>query len=129
MSDLLVPTKQLDNLLTSDYIPAMPTFKGLETKIKSYEYNGWKIKDETTYNGDEIVRSVFTKEQTINNIKTVKINTFESATNKINSIVEEYNFNNNMKKIDVFQFDYDPVNKKSSRPIELTQHKILHLKK
>ncbi|HHL2501878.1 TPA: hypothetical protein ACQ301_003986 [Yersinia enterocolitica] len=124
MSDLLVPTKQLDNLLTSDYIPAMPTFKGLETKTKIYEYNGWKIKDETTYNGDEIVRSVFTKERIINNIKTVKIKTFEAATNTMNSIAEEYDFNNNVKKIGVLQFDYDSVNKKISQTnrVEATQN-------
>ncbi|EKN4057543.1 TPA: hypothetical protein U6245_003704 [Yersinia enterocolitica] len=85
--------------------------------------DGWKVKDETTYIGGEIVRSVVTKKQVINNIKTVRIETFDSATNKINRITEAFDFNNNVKKIVVEQFDYDAVNKKLSQTnrIEATQ--------
>ncbi|HDL7377730.1 TPA: hypothetical protein PXN31_004474, partial [Yersinia enterocolitica] len=96
-----------------DYIPpAILYSQGSEqiyTKLQRYMKDGWKVKDETTYIGGEIVRSVVTKKQVINNIKTVRIETFDSATNKINRITEA--------------FDYDAVNKKLSQTnrIEATQ--------
>ncbi|CNL50914.1 TPA: hypothetical protein ACJ75O_003545 [Yersinia enterocolitica] len=110
-----------------DYIPpAILYSQGSEqiyTKLQRYMKDGWKVKDETTYIGGEIVRSVVTKKQVINNIKTVRIETFDSATNKINRITEAFDFNNNVKKIVVEQFDYDAVNKKLSQTnrIEATQ--------
>ncbi|HDL8286945.1 TPA: hypothetical protein PXQ99_003771, partial [Yersinia enterocolitica] len=54
---------------------------------------------------------------------TVRIKTFDSATNKINRITEAFDFNNNVKKIVVEQFDYDAVNKKVSQTnrVEETQ--------
>ncbi|HHH2177175.1 TPA: hypothetical protein ACPY6A_004142, partial [Yersinia enterocolitica] len=85
-----------------DYIPpAILYSQGSEqiyTKLQRYMKDGWKVKDETTYIGGEIVRSVVTKKQVINNIKTVRIETFDSATNKINRITEAFDFNNNVKK-------------------------------
>ncbi|HDL7407932.1 TPA: hypothetical protein PXN37_003959 [Yersinia enterocolitica] len=110
-----------------DYIPpAILYSQGSEqiyTKLQRHMKDGWKVKDETTYIGGEIVRSVVTKKQVINNIKTVRIETFDSATNKINRITEAFDFNNNVKKIVVEQFDYDAVNKKLSQTnrIEATQ--------
>ncbi|EKN4773715.1 hypothetical protein [Yersinia enterocolitica] len=110
-----------------DYIPpAILYSQGSEqiyTKLQRYMKDGWKVKDETTYIWGEIVRSVVTKKQVINNIKTVRIETFDSATNKINRITEAFDFNNNVKKIVVEQFDYDAVNKKLSQTnrIEATQ--------
>lgn len=105
--------KPLDNSLISNYIPAIPLSRGserLQTITRSYMQNGWKVKDEATYNGKIIIRSVVTKEQVINNVKTVNIKTFDSATNKMNSIAEISDFNSNVKKIAVAHFDYDAVN-------------------
>ncbi|EON3357089.1 hypothetical protein AB9H26_20035 [Yersinia enterocolitica] len=103
-------------LSISDYIPPAilhsPGSEQIHTKLQRYMKDGWKVKDETTYIGGKIVRSVVTKKQVINNIKTVITETFDSATNKINRITEAFDFNNNVKRIVVEQFDYDPVNKK-----------------
>ncbi|EPS8494687.1 hypothetical protein ACVH8U_003619 [Yersinia enterocolitica] len=110
-----------------DYIPPAilysPNSEQIHTKLQGYMKDGWNVKDETTYIGGEIVRSVVTKEKVINNIKTVRIKTFDSATNKINRITEAFDFNNNVKKIVVEQFDYDAVNKKVSQTnrVEETQ--------
>ncbi|HDL6887441.1 TPA: hypothetical protein PXL93_003422 [Yersinia enterocolitica] len=121
-----------------DYIPPAilysPNSEQIHTKLQRYMKDGWKVKDETTYIGGEIVRSVVTKKQVINSIKTVRIETFDSATNKINRITEAFDFNNNVKKIVVEQFDYDAVNKKVSQtnrveetqdiePQEMREHK------
>lgn len=114
-------------LSISDYIPPAilrsPGSEQIHTKLQRYMKDGWKVKGETTYVGGEIVRSVVTKKQVINNIKTVITETFDSATNKINRITEAFDFNNNVKKIVVEQFDYDAVNKKLSQTnrIEATQ--------
>ena len=125
-------------LSISDYIPPAilrsPGSEQIHTKLQRYMKDGWKVKDETTKIGDEIVRSVVTKKQVVNNIKTVITKTFDSATNKINRITEEFDFNNNVKKIIVEQFDYDAVNKKVSQtnrveetqdiePQEMREHK------
>ncbi|CNG74346.1 TPA: hypothetical protein ACPY5Y_003811 [Yersinia enterocolitica] len=123
MSESIISIK----LSISDYIPPAilhsPGSEQIHTKLQRYMKDGWKVKDETTYVGGEIVRSVVTKKQVINNIKTVITETFDSATNKINRITEAFDFNNNVKRIVVEQFDYDAVNKKISQTnrIEATQ--------
>ncbi|WP_019080230.1 hypothetical protein [Yersinia enterocolitica] len=48
-----------------DYIPPAilysPNSEQIHTKLQRYMKDGWKVKDETTYIGGEIVRSVVTK--------------------------------------------------------------------
>ena len=114
-------------LSISDYIPPAilrsPGSEQIHTKLQRYMKDGWKVEGETTYIGGEIARSVVTKKQVINNIKTVITKTFDPATNKINRITEVFYFNNDVKNVVVEQFDYDAVNKKVSQTnsVEATQ--------
>ncbi|WP_227739301.1 hypothetical protein, partial [Yersinia artesiana] len=91
MSELLASIKSSIKPSISNHMPAMPLSRGFERLqpiTRSYIKNDWKVKDKTAYKGKEIVRSVLTERKVINNIETVKIKTFDSATNKMNHMTQ-----------------------------------------
>ncbi|MEY4921384.1 MAG: hypothetical protein RLY17_101 [Pseudomonadota bacterium] len=117
MSELIVSTKSS----THNYVPLSRGSERLENVINDYSMDGWEIKSETIYNRERIFKATLTKEQIVDNIKTVEIKSFDSVTNKIKSITEEYN--GNTKKWIEEEFDYDSVRKtvKPINRIEATQ--------
>ncbi|MEY4476168.1 MAG: hypothetical protein RL248_1935 [Pseudomonadota bacterium] len=117
MSELISSTKSS----THNYVPLSRGSERLENVINVYSMDGWETKSETIYNRGKIFKATLTKEQIVDNIKTVKIKSFDSVTNKIKSITEKYN--GNTKKWIEEEFDYDSVRKtvKPINRIEATQ--------
>ncbi|MFA3762895.1 hypothetical protein [Yersinia sp. 2466 StPb PI] len=115
MSETLALIKASIKSSAPDYIPPTPLsnrLNPLQNSIRSYSMRDGTTTIETTRRKGEIVRQIVTREyiDAASN-KTVKMKTFDAATNTINQAIEHFDSNNNMTKRVVESFSYDPVKK------------------
>ncbi|HDL7647333.1 TPA: hypothetical protein PXO92_004015 [Yersinia enterocolitica] len=115
MSETLASIKASIKSSAPDYIPPTPLsnrLNPLQNSIRSYSMRDGTTTIETTRRKGEIVRQIVTREHIdAASNKTVKVKTFDAATNTINQAIEYFDSKNNMTKRVVESFSYDPVKK------------------